>query len=350
MDRFSRFRAAAAALALLAVLPALVSARAEPLRLAGRLIPVDGGPIEAMHVGLRRAAGTERVPVSPDGTFALELPRAGGEVEVVVDAGTPAERRFHPSAARIRPGEVSGELRVILVPRQWTIRGGRYVGTPVEISLERAFTPACFDCPSFFRAGTRDPTSGRLAPTPTWPATALPIRVAFTGDMPFQRVPPRDSASFWRIAEELEVDLGVDLLQPARYRETLPDDRGSPEDVILVESDPRLRRVGWGSTISQAGDIIYGAIRVSNAGVFSERDGPRLVKHEVLHAVGLGHTCAWRSVMAEIKACPGRSTDAPTPEDVAYFEVLTYTRQLQRIFRAQLALEAALRGEQTGAP
>lgn len=348
MCRFVHLRARAARLGLLLALPVLISARPEPARLTGRLIAVDGGPIESMSVVLRRGSRSETVTVAPDGTFTVESSRAAGEVEVIVDASSASGRRFHPTVARIKPEDLSGELRVLLVPRQWTIRAGRYRGTVVEISLERAFTPACFACPSYFRAGVRDPTNGRLAPTPTWPATALPIRVAFTGDMPFQRVPPRDSAAFWRIAEDLELDLGVDLLQPARYRETLPSERGSPEDVILVESDPRLRRVGWGSTISQMGDIIYGAIRVSNPGVFSERDGARLVKHEVMHAVGVGHTCAWRSLMAEIKACPGRSAEAPTPEDVAYFEVLTYTRQLQRIFRAQLGLEASLRGEQTG--
>lgn len=341
-------RARATTLALLAGLVPLLAARPEPAELSGRLIAADGGPVEAMRVVLRQGARTETAAVAPDGRFTLAGPRPTGEVEVVVDAIARSERRFHPVSARVAAGDLEGELRVMLVPRSWTIRAGKHAGTTVPISLERAFAPACFGCSSYFRAGVRDPTSGRLAPTPTWPGGVFPIRVAFTSDMPFQRVPPRDSASFWRIVEEMEGEFGRDLLRPAGYRETLPTEREAPEDVILVESDPRLRRVGWGSTISQTGDIIYGAIRVRNPSVFSERDGARLVKHEAMHALGLGHTCAWRSVMAQIPECANRSADAPTVEDIAYFEVLTYARELQRAFRAQLGLEAALRGEQTG--
>jgi len=345
MRRIRRFRAQAGALALLAILPLPAAAPAERPALAGRVIAADGGPLGPMRVVLRQGSRAESAPVMPDGRFVVAGPGAGGAVEVVVDAAAGAPRRFHPSAARVHPDSADGELRVVVIPRSWTIRAGKYAGRPVEVSLERAFAPACPGCSSYFRAGVRDVTSGRRAPSATWPAGVFPLRVAFTGETPFQRVTARDSAVFWRLAAELEAELGRDLLRPATYAETLPDARGAPEDVILVESDPRLRRVGWGSTISQTGDIIYGAIRVRDPGVFSGRDGPRLVKHELLHALGVGHTCAWRSVMAQLPECSARGADAPTPEDVAYYEVLSYTRELQRAHRAQLGLEASLRGE-----
>jgi hypothetical protein len=335
----------AALLALLALAPLLASARPAPERLAGRLITADGGAPGPMRVVLRQGARADTAAVAEDGSFALEVARPRGEAEVRVEGLGIAARRFHPAVARLRAGDLADELRVVLVPRVWAVRSGRYAGTLVEISLELAFEPACRDCSSFFREGVRDAGSGRPTSTPTWPARAFPLRVAFRGETLADRISPRDSAAFWRAAEDLEADLGRDLLRPARYGETLPDERGSPEDVVLVEADPRLRRVGWGSTISQGGDIIYGAIRVRGAELFSERGASRLLKHEMLHALGLGHTCAWRSVMAQIPECASLAADAPTAEDVAYFEVLGYARELQRIFRAQLGLEAALRGE-----
>lgn len=332
-------------LALLSLVPLLASARPAPERVAGRLITADGGAPGPMRVVLRQGARADTAEVAEDGSFFLEVARPSAAAEVRVEGLGEAARRFHPSVARLRAGDLADELRVVLVPRVWVVRSGAYAGTPVEISLELAFAPACRNCSSFFREGVRDANNGRPTPTPSWPARAFPLRVAFRGETLAERISPRDSAAFWRAVESLEADLGRDLLRPARYGETLPDERGSPEDVVLVEADPRLRRVGWGSTISQGGDIIYGAIRVRGAGVFSERGGARLLKHEMLHALGLGHTCSWPSVMAQIPECTSLSVDSPTAEDVAYFEVLGYARELQRLFRAQLGLEAALRGE-----
>ncbi len=338
-----------ASLGLLFLLPALASFDPPADEVSGRLVSADAGPVAGMRVFLRQGARMDSAEVEADGRFSVRGAPGGEPLELAVDAPDRAARRYHPAVARLEAADLAGDLVVVMVPRSWVVRTGRHAGARVEISLERAFAPACPGCSSFFRAGLRDPSSGRIAPTPTWPAGAFPLRMAFGGEPPSPPVAPRDSTAFWRIAEELEADFGRDLLRPARYRETLPDERGAPEDVVLVESDPRLRRVGWGSTISQAGDIVYGAIRIRDARVFSERDGRRLVKHELMHALGVGHTCAWRSVMAQIPECASRASSSPTPEDVAYFEVLSRTRALQRAFGARLALEAAHRGEATRA-
>ena len=60
----------------------------------------------------------------------------------------------------------------------------------------------------------------------------------------------------------------------------------------------------------------------------------RVATHEMLHAIGFGHTGAWSSVM-------GRSTsgvDAPTVEDVAYAQLYYAVSQLQREKEAPFAI------------
>lgn len=73
--------------------------------------------------------------------------------------------------------------------------------------------------------------------------------------------------------------------------------------------------------------------------------GAELVIHELMHALGVGHTCAWRSVAADLRRCPGRRSPVPTAEDVAYTQVLYRVRHLQTARGARWGLEAALAGE-----
>jgi hypothetical protein len=232
---------------------------------------------------------------------------------------------------------------IVLVPERWTIRRGRYVDQEVSIDLVGAFDPACWSCSSFFRR-VADPVPGYVrSQIATWPQASLPIRVAFERGRVLQgRVTERDSVAFWGGAQELEEILGRNLFRPVTYGEILP--RGGDDyadDIILVSAVPTLAEHGLGSTVSQRGDIFFGAVRLRNSALFHGPEGRRLVIHELLHALGLGHTCSWRSVMADVR-CPGRRSPQISAEDVAHFEVLLAVREIQRRTGAVFGLEASL--------
>ena len=76
-------------------------------------------------------------------------------------------------------------------------------------------------------------------------------------------------------------------------------------------------------TYDASGRIYEALVTVSHRDYLGQS---RVATHEMLHAIGFGHTGAWSSVM-------GPSTigvDAPTVEDVAYAQLYYAVSQLQR--------------------
>lgn len=334
--------------AALAILAALLGAAPEgTIQMTGQLHPAGGGSVEGMQVAVRSGSRVDSAAVDARGRFSLRVPAPprGQTVEVRVDARHPLGRRFHPSVAHVPVGALEGEYSVVLVPMRWTVRTGAFAGRTVEISLSSAFQPAGRQQSSFYRHTEGRSPSNRPAPIASWPEGVFPIRVAFDRSGFAGAVAARDSAEFWNIVQEMEEEFGRDLFRPARAHETQPDDRGGPEDVIHVIMDPGLRAVGWGTSISQGGDILYGTVRVRDGGVFSGYDAAGLIKHELMHALGAGHTCSWTSALADIRVCAARRASRLTPEDVAYLQLLIEVREIQRALKSSQAMEAALAGE-----
>ncbi len=313
------------------------------VEMRGRVSAADGGGVEGVWAFARAGAHVDSAAVDAAGRFALRLPAGAARegVEVRLDAAGGAGGRHLPAAVRVPGGELGAEQGFVLAPREWTIPVGRYAGTRVAVRPELALKPLCEGCSSFYR---RAP-AGRAGEAPravrSWPERAYPLRVAFDREASVGRITARDSAAFWGIVEELEATLGSDLFRPASFRETLPRPEDDPEDVVLVRVDPTLRISGLGSTATQGSDIIYGELQVKWASLVTGPDGPGLVTHELMHTLGLGHTCAWTSVMAVATSCPSRRSESLTPEDVAYAQLLRRAREVQRETGARWGIEWA---------
>ena len=338
---------AAARVELVAVQADSPAARADaPAVLAGRVIPADGGDARGLRVFARAGAFADSAGVDSLGRFSLPLPAelAADTVELAVDAADPAARAFHPAVVRLGREQVGAEHEIVLLPLRWTVRGGRYAGQEVEVRLARAFERACERCSSFYRRATERAGPGRTA-LQAWPEERFPLRVAFDREWSGERVSARDSAAFWRHADELEEVFGADVFRPAVYGDALPSDDGGPHDVILVWIDPEMHREsGLGSAVAFGGEIEYGDLRLGRGSLASPDAAEGLVPHELMHTLGFGHTCAWRSVLADVRRCPGRRAPTATPEDVAYVQLAARLRALQRERRARWAIEAALAG------
>ncbi len=335
---------AARAVGAAAMLGALAPA-ADAQAIRGRLWAADGSSTAGLRVTAHAGAWTDSASTDAEGRFVVPRPNAlgGDSVRVVVDAA--GARVFHPSVASLGRGEWHEEVRMVLLPRRWTIRAGTHAGQTVEVSATRGFAPTCRGCTSgFFRRGVPARVGARST-VPAWRPGSFPLRVAFDHEYTSEAISGRDSAAFWSDVAELERDLGEHLFRPARFSEADPVE-DAPEDLVLVWVERGLRSAGLGSVAYSGGDIGYGSVRFDDAMAFTRPGAPGLIAHEMVHTLGIGHTCAWHSVVADVARCPERRAPSATPEDAAYVQVHLAMGALQRAHGARWGLDAALRGEQ----
>ncbi|HYW12074.1 MAG TPA: hypothetical protein VE871_08955 [Longimicrobium sp.] len=343
-------RAALRFLPLIAILCTAVPAGGQdgPV-LRGRVVAADGAPVRGMRAVARWQRRADAQPradsatVDAEGRFRIVLP-AGlpDSLTVVVDVADGAPRTHHPSLVRLARGEADREHGFILAPRVWIIGDGFYAGQRVEISPTLARRPACAGCSTFWVRMPGTPGVGFQG----WPGPRFPLRVAFErgGSQPMGAAP--DSAAFWRAAAGVENALGRDLFRAVPYAQTLSTFRNEdPVDVVLVRIDRSLTTAGLTTMVGTRGSIEYAGLALQRASAALAPGGRELVAHELMHVLGLGHTCAWRSVLAESNRCPGLRASAPTPEDVAYTQLLYRVRDLQRDGSMRWGLDAAVEGE-----
>lgn len=178
----------------------------------------------------------------------------------------------------------------------WTIRAGAHAGAEVAIDSGAASTRGS----KFWRV-----SNVRGAPRLIgWNPSRLPIAVAFRDG---GSIRPSDSAAFWSILERMHEDLGMILFRPVSLEKN-----ADPEDVIVVDIEPMLAHDGITFVTWSSHGELYDA-RVF-FGSPSKLGDERVVTHEMMHALGFGHTSRWRSVMN-----PGGSpVQRLTREDVAY--------------------------------
>jgi hypothetical protein len=321
---------------------------AEPAatRLLGQVVALDSGALDGLRVRVRAGSHVGEGRVAADGSFefALPGPLRADTVEVHV---ADADRRYHPALLRVPRRELHLEQRVALVPTRWRIGAGMYEGRIVPISMERAYRPTCGTCISFFQRVSRIGSGVAAGGVAAWPEDQFPLRVAFDRDRSEARVTARDSAAFWGVANHMEHVIGRRFFRPATYEQTLSEDEHGPNDVVLVWVVPSLRSHGRGAVAYRSDRITTGVLWLRSTSLIFDTHGPSLVAHELLHTLGFGHTCAWRSVMADVERCPNQRSPVPTPEDVAYIELAREITALAWANGARWGLEAALAGETT---
>jgi hypothetical protein len=186
----------------------------------------------------------------------------------------------------------------------WTIRGGKYDLATVHIDSDVASRRS-----SRFLRVSRLRGQSRFV---SWNPTTLPVGVAFRAN---RGVTPNDSSAFWSILQQMELDMGMRLFAPV----TLDPD-ADPDDVVVVD----IRRFGdeEGKTLVtwSASGALYDA-RVFLRSTATMHDA-RTVTHEMMHALGFGHTSMWLSVMNPSAYSPDRLT----VEDVAYAQFALSSR------------------------
>jgi len=186
----------------------------------------------------------------------------------------------------------------------WTIPGGSYAGQTVAINTSSASGKGS----KFWRLSSINGKRRIVG----WNPSSLPARVAFRPGLP---VTATDSAAFWSILAAMEKDFGMRLFVPA------PLEPGSdPDDVIVIDvkamgRDDGMTLVTW----SSHGSLYDPRVYLRSTSLLQDQ---RIVTHEMMHALGFGHTSAWTSVM-NVHFGPSRVT----AEDVAYAQHALYSRR-----------------------
>jgi hypothetical protein len=307
---------------------------------AGRVFTIDGGTPAGLLLTVSSRAGTESVPIAADGSFELRAAVAGDSVEYVIDTAG-GTRKYHPVLIRERTG-VTPDLRVVLVPRRWTIEGGSYAGTVVPISVDAAFRPPCTtaadsNCDGFFPIAWM--TGLKL-----WPAAAPPVRVAFDRVRSHQPITATDSTAFWNSVQRMNADFGAALFRPAHYDELTVASDGRPDRAVLVRVDTTLANfAAWTNwSWDGAGEVISAVVRPARATYLRNTS---LMTHELLHTQGFKHSCSWTTVMGGYGSPQCASNPVLSPADVAHAHVALLVRDLQKTTGAPHGLVAALQGE-----
>jgi hypothetical protein len=177
----------------------------------------------------------------------------------------------------------------------WVIRGGSYAGQSVK--LDRAL--ATKKSARFWRISSIKGDRRIVG----WNPSSLPAKVAFNN----RRISTGDSAAFWSILRAMEEDMGMRLFEPASLASDTDD-----QSIIVVDLKPMMNDGGvtyitWSSSGAPYDAHVY-------VGSTSLLHNSRIVAHEMMHALGFGHTNAWASIMSPGGAGPDRLT----AEDVAY--------------------------------
>lgn len=186
----------------------------------------------------------------------------------------------------------------------WTIRGGSHAGITVRIDPHAASTEG-----RFWRVA-RGYGSPRVV---GWASSQLPVAVAF---QPGAGISASDSAEFWATLRLLEADVGLRLFEPAAI-----EPGGDPEDVIVVAIRPGSRSDGLTLVTWDGFGSLYDArVILRSRATLHDR---RIVTHEMMHALGFGHTTAWESVMSPRYEQVARLT----AHDVAYVQAAIASRE-----------------------
>ncbi|HUQ18396.1 MAG TPA: hypothetical protein VM099_02180 [Gemmatimonadaceae bacterium] len=192
----------------------------------------------------------------------------------------------------------------------WTIESGTYAGVRVPLDLRAALGNPKRD--HFWRlARNANVTEGLVG----WKSTRYPIPVAFRHSRRGQPISESDSIAFWSTLDQMNADFGAQLFVPI----TLASD--DPTDVVVVDIGMLREADGFSRvTWAPSGELFDVRVTFQNSRTLHDA---HVVTHEMMHALGFGHTTTWRSA---VSLYDGMKTARVTPYDVAYAEMAMHSR------------------------
>jgi hypothetical protein len=319
-----------------------------PTALAGRVVTADGAAPGALQftaqVGVGGGAQSFSAAIDASGAFTLTAPLAAqptDSIDLIVDVAS-GTRTYRPVDARVPASRAASvSVRPMLIPRTSTFTSTTYGATSQVVSLQQAFTRVCSDdtnanCNSFF------PQVWKTI-VPLWSEADLPVALAFNRPASTGPITDADSVALWTVIRQMEADIGRPLFKPATLSALpAPDANGYSQKAVLVSIDNTLAGFsGYTNWIWDGSQNMLAArTRILTASFLASRP---LMTHELLHALGFHHTCAWPTVMGGY-GCP--SQQGATKSDVAAFHLGYAARRTIIASAPSTTFADALLGEQ----
>jgi hypothetical protein len=315
-----------------------VVAPATPVSAAGQVFTMDATAPGPLTAALRTGGTPPRsVSVGPDGRFGLTSTAPGDPVDLIISGSSGT---YVPSLVRLpRSTLAATEHRVLLTPRRWALTAGTYASSTIDISPNQAFTPPCttagdINCDGFY-------PKAWATGIKVWDGATLPARLAFDHARTSAPISASDSVAFWAIVRQMEADLGRALFRPAMASELAVEADGWSAGAVMVRLDASLA-AGRGFTNwrwDSRGVVFSAVARLGSAAALGSSS---VVTHELLHALGLKHSCAWATVMGGY-GCS--SAPRLSREDVGYAQLAIELGRIQRATNAYRNLYDAMQGE-----
>jgi len=177
----------------------------------------------------------------------------------------------------------------------WVIKGGTYAGQSVAIDRSLAARKSS----RFWRVSSIKGDRRIVG----WNPSTLPARVAFHSSI----ITAADSIAFWSTLRRMEEDMGMRLFEPTSLAAEPDDQSVIVVDLKAMAGDEGVTYITWSTNSSPYDARVY--LRST-----SSLHDPRVVTHEMMHALGFGHTTSWTSIMNAGPSGPDRLS----VEDVAY--------------------------------
>jgi hypothetical protein len=312
--------------------------------LRGRvLLPDDGSPL-GIRAWLATPTSVDSVSVDVTGAFTFTLPRIECDsVDIRLDADGEIPRRYHPAVLRVRvptPTDTTDaySVRALLVPITYTVSGGTFAGATVPISISDALA-AAGQRSRYWRVSRFGQSRG----VPIgWPEDRFPVPLAVTGHSSPLR--SADSGAVWMIARQLERDYGRTLFRPISADSARDEGWSITLSLNPLEDTPGITFI----TYDARGDLYESTIAIRSSALLGDS---RVVTHELLHALGFGHSVGWYSVMS----APFQAASRASASDIAYAQLFYRLRRVHIEQRATHGIlestpEALRRGPLTATP
>jgi len=306
----------------------------EPPHLRLGLVSTDGQNISGLYARLKSGSWDSTIALSG---ASLDVPLyesirsrfAGDSIDVTIDRQGNGLRTFFPLVGRIgKTMALTGQnLSVVLIPSVWNISCGTHSGNQVAVSLHKAHLPLNEVYTGFF--GT------------TWFWERFPRFVAL--DRPESNAPisAQDSTGMWNQIAQMESALCIDLYKPGTL-EDVATDGGTRIRIDVNFPETVSANAGFGKKNLTDPYLYWGVATFKNTDMLSRA----IVKHELIHTLGFGHSCQWPTVMYSFCPNPNEINRGEiTAEDVAYIRLFYAVRKLEVDRSSILGLSASLRGE-----
>lgn len=302
-------------------------------------LTLDGSLPTDLHATLSSSSGPSTVSFNLAGVAAL-TGLVGDTLTLRIEGS--ASSQLDASQGRIVLHRDTS-LAVILIPRTWTIQRGRYASMKRTIDLAAALAVN----PDSSRY--LDQFAPSIAHVAAWTESSFPIPVGFDSTAVTRRWTAHDSTVFWQYADTVSAVAGSVLFKPAGDQTVnSPGTIGLNVDYTFKTSPQAWLTVRVLNSCFLptrfCGDV-HGEVAASAGFYYAWSPDEKIIMHELMHALGFGHSCHWPSIMGISRPqCVGEFPKKPTVDDIAYLEFMTRLATVMSLHPDAWQLQEALAG------